>query len=115
MRCLFGETVYGICVCDALKQSYSADAHRGQSLTNTQNTPHAQVFIDTTGWAFTYPAAAAAGARVAAYTHYPTVSTNMISRLWQRNVDFSNSATIAGGLAGLPCVSAYLPAGSVRT
>jgi len=55
-----------------------------------------QLFIDTTGWAFTYPVAAVAGAHVVAYTHYPTVSTNMISRLWQRHVDFSNSAAIAG-------------------
>eukprot|EP00983_Pelagomonas_calceolata_P132645 1161892-Pelagomonas_calceolata.AAC.2 len=56
----------------------------------------ASLFIDTTGWAFTYPIAAAAGAKVAAYTHYPTVSTNMIGRLWQRNVDFNNDASIAG-------------------
>uniref|UniRef100_A0A7S3QMY8 GDP-Man:Man(3)GlcNAc(2)-PP-Dol alpha-1,2-mannosyltransferase n=1 Tax=Dunaliella tertiolecta TaxID=3047 RepID=A0A7S3QMY8_DUNTE len=55
-----------------------------------------ELFIDTTGWAFTYPIAAAAGAKVAAYTHYPTVSTNMIGRLWQRNVDFNNDASIAG-------------------
>ena len=55
-----------------------------------------QLFIDTTGWAFTYPLAKAAGARVAAYTHYPTLSTVMINRLWQRQADFNNDISIAG-------------------
>lgn len=37
-----------------------------------------QVFLDTAGWAFTYPLARAAGCRVASYTHYPTVSADML-------------------------------------
>ncbi len=40
-----------------------------------------QTFVDTTGWAFTYPLAKLAGARVAAYTHYPTVSADMLQRV----------------------------------
>jgi alpha-1,2-mannosyltransferase len=36
------------------------------------------LWVDTTGWAFPYPLVRAAGARVAAYTHYPTVSRDMI-------------------------------------
>lgn len=66
-----------------------------------------QLFIDTTGWAFTYPVAAAAGARVAAYTHYPTVSTNMIIRLWQRNTDFTNDASISGALTAQALTHAH--------
>lgn len=35
--------------------------------------PH--VFVDTTGYAFSYPIARLAGATVISYTHYPTIST----------------------------------------
>lgn len=38
-----------------------------------RDTPH--VWMDTTGFAFTYPLAKLAGCRVATYTHYPTIST----------------------------------------
>ena len=39
-----------------------------------------ELFVDTTGWAFPYPLARLAGARVAAYVHYPTISTDMLQR-----------------------------------
>ena len=55
-----------------------------------------QVFIDTTGWAFTYPLARLAGARVACYTHYPTVSTNMLQRVWSRKAMYNNNDQVAG-------------------
>ena len=42
-----------------------------------------ELFVDTTGWAFPYPLARLAGARVAAYVHYPTISTDMLQR-WVR-------------------------------
>lgn len=57
-----------------------------------------ELFVDTTGWAFPYPLARLAGARVAAYVHYPTISTNMLQRCaWGR-----------GGLPGglVPCTVA---------
>lgn len=38
------------------------------------------VYCDTTGWAFPYPLVWLAGARVAAYVHYPTISTDMLER-----------------------------------
>ena len=41
-----------------------------------------QTFIDTSGWAFSFPLARLAGARVLAYVHYPTISTDMLSRVW---------------------------------
>lgn len=53
-----------------------------------------QVFIDTTGWAFTYPLAQLAGCRVASYTHYPTVSTNMLSRVWSQQAMYNNDDSI---------------------
>lgn len=43
------------------------------------------VFIDTTGCAFTYvPAAVLCGCRVLAYVHYPTISTDMLQLVWER-------------------------------
>ncbi len=39
-----------------------------------------ELFVDTTGWAFPYPMARLAGSRVAAYVHYPTISTDMLQR-----------------------------------
>jgi alpha-1,2-mannosyltransferase len=53
-----------------------------------------QVFIDTTGWAFTYPLAKLAGCRVACYTHYPTVSTNMLGRVWSGQAMYNNDDSI---------------------
>jgi alpha-1,2-mannosyltransferase len=44
--------------------------------------PH--VWIDTTGAAFTYlPARILFGCQVVAYVHYPTISTDMLRRVWQ--------------------------------
>ena len=37
------------------------------------------IFIDTTGFAFSFFVAAIAGCRVTTYTHYPTISTDMLS------------------------------------
>lgn len=55
-----------------------------------------QVFVDTTGWAFTYPLAKLAGCRVACYTHYPTVSTNMLGRVWSQQAMYNNDESIRG-------------------
>lgn len=52
------------------------------------------MFIDTTGWAFTYPLAKLAGCRVACYTHYPTVSTNMLGRVWSGQAMYNNDESI---------------------
>jgi alpha-1,2-mannosyltransferase len=54
------------------------------------------VFIDTTGWAFTYPLAWLAGSRVACYVHYPTVSMDMLDRVWSRQASYNNDDEIAG-------------------
>ncbi|KAL4458357.1 hypothetical protein ABPG75_013222 [Micractinium tetrahymenae] len=54
-----------------------------------------ETFIDTTGWAFPYPLARLAGARVAAYVHYPTISTDMLQRVWDRDALYNNSDDVA--------------------
>lgn len=58
-----------------------------------------EVFVDTTGWAFPYPLAAAAGARVAAYVHYPTISTDMLDRVARREAGYANSEEVSASNA----------------
>eukprot|EP00549_Striatella_unipunctata_P023041 CAMPEP_0118683028 /NCGR_PEP_ID=MMETSP0800-20121206/5808_1 /TAXON_ID=210618 ORGANISM="Striatella unipunctata, Strain CCMP2910" /NCGR_SAMPLE_ID=MMETSP0800 /ASSEMBLY_ACC=CAM_ASM_000638 /LENGTH=336 /DNA_ID=CAMNT_0006579473 /DNA_START=169 /DNA_END=1179 /DNA_ORIENTATION=+ len=58
-------------------------------------TPH--VFFETTGCAFTFLVAKfLAGCRVATYVHYPTISTDMLSLVWERRPTYNNNASIAG-------------------
>lgn len=51
--------------------------------------------IDTSGWAFMYPLLRLSGVRVACYTHYPTISTDMLKRVQTRQAAFNNSSSIA--------------------
>ena len=53
------------------------------------------VFFDTVGHAFGYPVARVAGCRVAAYVHYPTVSSDMIKRVKARRVVYNNAESTA--------------------
>jgi glycosyltransferase involved in cell wall biosynthesis len=57
--------------------------------------PPPELWVDTTGWAFAYPLAKLAGCRVAAYVHYPTVSSDMIARVASREQAFNNSGGVA--------------------
>ncbi|CAB9501034.1 Man(3)GlcNAc(2)-PP-Dol alpha-1,2-mannosyltransferase [Seminavis robusta] len=56
-----------------------------------------KIFVDTTGCAFTYMVARVLfGCRVLAYVHYPTISTDMLSMVWERRrVTYNNQAYIA--------------------
>ncbi|KAI3435747.1 hypothetical protein D9Q98_001805 [Chlorella vulgaris] len=54
-----------------------------------------ELWVDTTGWAFPYPLVRVAGARVAAYVHYPTISTDMLQRVWERDALYNNSREVA--------------------
>ncbi|GLC39586.1 hypothetical protein PLESTB_000810100 [Pleodorina starrii] len=54
-----------------------------------------EVYIDTTGWAFPYPFAWWAGSRVVAYVHYPTISSDMLGRVWSGTATYNNDADIA--------------------
>lgn len=59
-----------------------------------QVTPH--VFFDTTGCAFTFIVARLlAGCQVAAYVHYPTISTDMLALVWERRPSYNHNVDIA--------------------
>ncbi|KAF2075173.1 hypothetical protein CYY_003521 [Polysphondylium violaceum] len=54
------------------------------------------IFIDTMGYAFSYPIfSILAGSTVACYVHYPTISSDMISRVQSNSESFNNSSTIS--------------------
>ncbi|KAF9335904.1 asparagine-linked glycosylation protein [Podila minutissima] len=54
------------------------------------------VWIDTMGYAFTYPAARMfGGCQVIAYVHYPTVSSDMIGRVASRESSHNNASQVA--------------------
>ncbi|KAK6929490.1 ALG11 mannosyltransferase, N-terminal [Dillenia turbinata] len=52
-------------------------------------------YFDTSGYAFTYPVARIFGCTVICYTHYPTISLDMISRVHERSSMYNNDAAIA--------------------
>ncbi|XP_010275119.1 PREDICTED: GDP-Man:Man(3)GlcNAc(2)-PP-Dol alpha-1,2-mannosyltransferase [Nelumbo nucifera] len=52
-------------------------------------------YFDTSGYAFTYPLARMFGCKVICYTHYPTISSDMVSRVRERNSMYNNDALIA--------------------
>ncbi|XP_020276517.1 GDP-Man:Man(3)GlcNAc(2)-PP-Dol alpha-1,2-mannosyltransferase-like isoform X2 [Asparagus officinalis] len=54
-----------------------------------------QFYFDTSGYAFTYPLARIFGCKVICYTHYPTISSDMVSRVRQRSSMYNNEALIA--------------------
>ena len=54
-----------------------------------------EVFFDTVGYAFGYPVARLAGAKVAAYVHYPTISADMIGRVKSRANMYNNAGAVA--------------------
>lgn len=54
------------------------------------------IYIDTMGYAFTYPLFRyIAGCRVASYTHYPTISTDMLRHVYKRVIAHNNRRIIA--------------------
>ncbi|KAL6541623.1 asparagine-linked glycosylation protein [Orobanche gracilis] len=52
-------------------------------------------YIDTSGYAFTYPVGRIFGCKVICYTHYPTISLDMLSRVHARSSMYNNDALIA--------------------
>lgn len=54
------------------------------------------LFFDSTGFAFAGVVAKSFfGARVACYTHYPTISTDMLNKIRERRPDFNNQGDIS--------------------
>ncbi|KAK2406850.1 asparagine-linked glycosylation protein [Trifolium repens] len=52
-------------------------------------------YFDTSGYAFTYPLARLFGCKVICYTHYPTISSDMLSRVRQRSLMYNNDSLVA--------------------
>ncbi|KAG8380839.1 hypothetical protein BUALT_Bualt06G0058200 [Buddleja alternifolia] len=52
-------------------------------------------YCDTSGYAFTYPVARMFGCKVICYTHYPTISLDMLSRVQARSSMYNNDALIS--------------------
>lgn len=54
------------------------------------------VYIDTMGYAFTLPLFRyLGGCKVGSYVHYPTISTDMLTKVNERRIDFNNAGYIA--------------------
>ncbi|XP_078050641.1 ALG11 alpha-1,2-mannosyltransferase isoform X1 [Augochlora pura] len=54
------------------------------------------IYIDTMGYAFTYPLFRyIGGCRIATYTHYPTISTDMLRHIYRRVISHNNRRIIA--------------------
>ncbi|XP_015601200.1 GDP-Man:Man(3)GlcNAc(2)-PP-Dol alpha-1,2-mannosyltransferase isoform X2 [Cephus cinctus] len=54
------------------------------------------IYIDTMGYAFTYPLFKyIGGCKVGSYTHYPTISTDMLKHVYRRVVSHNNRRIIA--------------------
>ncbi|XP_063995596.1 GDP-Man:Man(3)GlcNAc(2)-PP-Dol alpha-1,2-mannosyltransferase [Diachasmimorpha longicaudata] len=54
------------------------------------------IYIDTMGYAFTYPLFKyVGGCRIGSYTHYPTISTDMLRHVYRRVVSHNNHRIIA--------------------
>ena len=56
------------------------------------------VWVDTLGQAFTYPVVrllCLSAAKIITYTHYPTISTDMLNKVKSRTADYNNQGVIA--------------------
>lgn len=69
---------------------------RHKSTSNTWLYKLADIYIDTMGYAFTYPLFKyIGGCRVGSYTHYPTISTDMLKYIYRRVIAHNNRRLIA--------------------
>ena len=57
------------------------------------------IYIDSMGYAFTLPLFRYfGGCKVACYVHYPTISTNMLHRVSQREATYNNASIVSNSL-----------------
>ncbi|KAI7902045.1 uncharacterized protein BX663DRAFT_511548 [Cokeromyces recurvatus] len=57
------------------------------------------VFFDTMGYAFTYPLVHyLTKVRIVTYTHYPTISSDMVNRVYERRAAHNNDAKLASSI-----------------
>ncbi|XP_047323692.1 GDP-Man:Man(3)GlcNAc(2)-PP-Dol alpha-1,2-mannosyltransferase isoform X2 [Impatiens glandulifera] len=64
-------------------------------------------YFDTSGYAFTYPVARLFGCKVICYTHYPTISLDMLSRVRAHTSLYNNDALIARSIWLSECKILY--------
>lgn len=64
---------------------------------NNDTIKYINCFIkDTMGYAFTYPLVHYfTNVKIATYTHYPTISSDMVNRVYERKVAHNNEARLA--------------------
>ncbi|KAK1409366.1 hypothetical protein QVD17_35892 [Tagetes erecta] len=55
-------------------------------------------YLDTSGYAFTYPLAWLFGCKVICYTHYPTISLDMLSRVHSQSSMYNNDTFVANSV-----------------
>ncbi|KAI8379157.1 uncharacterized protein BYT42DRAFT_567764 [Radiomyces spectabilis] len=54
------------------------------------------IFFDTMGYGFTYPLVRAfTDCKIAAYVHYPTISSDMLQRVYERREQYNNSRQLS--------------------
>jgi len=56
------------------------------------------IYLDSMGYAFTYPIAWLYGCGIATYTHYPTISTDMLQRVYERRPAYNNDELVSGSV-----------------
>ncbi|URE49396.1 Glycosyl transferases group 1 [Musa troglodytarum] len=66
-----------------------------------------QFYFDTSGYAFTYPLAWIFGCKVICYTHYPTISSDMVSRVLQSSSMYNNDSLTASSILLSRCKVVY--------
>ena len=83
-------------------QSLGAVLFLVQALWSERRCLRPDVFVDTTGCAFLYPVvkvltmlSSGRPATVLSYTHYPTISTDMLRLVYDRRPSYNNSALLA--------------------
>lgn len=64
-------------------------------------------YFDTSGYAFTYPVARMFGCTVICYTHYPTISLDMLSRVHTQSSMYNNDNVIAKSVFLSQCKVIY--------
>lgn len=64
-------------------------------------------YFDTSGYAFTYPVARIFGCKVICYTHYPTISLDMLSRVNARTSMYNNDSLVAKSVVLSHCKVIY--------
>ncbi|CAL9121663.1 unnamed protein product [Musa acuminata var. zebrina] len=66
-----------------------------------------QFYFDTSGYAFTYPLAWIFGCKIICYTHYLTISSDMVSRVLQHSSLYNNDSLIASSILLSRCKVVY--------